>query len=336
MKRNIVFLKLISLVMAFFVVLTAMLSMLYIKRYIFYFPGAEVVNAVFGIDSIQNHYGENHELISSPETEMIDDPYLHYGVGIESCDEPFREGSRVIENAEIDTVYINWNYGNINIVETDDTAVSMSTGPGAYSFGYRVSGSSLEIQYSGSDRGNSLNSDAGKNLTVKLPESSGVNSKGGYNITVASSVSDINIRDLAVNDFNVSVKYGDITVNNCKINTMNSEIGEGDLYLNGYVSDINAGINSFGNIDCKFEKAAKNINFKVWVGSVTVRVPKDIPGYLVKVDTGMGNSGLSFQSDFNYDHKGDSLYTYGDESLFVNVKIGDGGEGDVSVLELKN
>ena len=334
MKRNIVFLKLVSLVMAFFVVLTAMLSMLYIKRYIFYFPGAEVVNAFFGIDSIQNHYGENNEFIWYSKNEMINDnSYLYDRVGIESCDEPFKEGSGVIENAEIDTVYINWNYGDINIVETDDTAVSISEGLSAYSFSYRVMGSSLEIQYSGSGQGDLWNSDGEKNLTVKLPESSSMNGKGGYNITVASSASDVSIRDLKVNDFNVSVKYGDITVNNCKINTMNSEIAEGDLYVNGYVSDINAGINSFGNIDCKFEKAAKNINFKVGEGSVTVRVPKDIPGYLVKVDwTEMGHSGLSFQSDFKYEHKGDSLYTYGDESLFVNVEIGD---GDVSVLELK-
>lgn len=330
MKRNIVFLKLTSLIMAFLVVLTVLMSVLYEDGYIGNFPGSWVIDAV--INEIMRPRGNS----TSQEVPVYENN------GLESGDEPYIEGSGVIENAQVDTIYIDWAFGDISIVETDDTAISIIENLSAeYQMKYRVVGNSLEIKYSQVKPDYYYSSRFVKNLTLIIPESPNINGKSNYDISVTSNDSNIYIRNLAVNNFNVYTTNGDIVANNCKINTMFSETRAGDLYVNSHISDLTAKVEGRGNIDCVFEKAAKNVNLSLGEGAVTVRAPEDLPGYLVKVNwTGEhepNDSTFAFHTDFEYEQKNEFLYAYGDESLFINVAIGSGdvaiGSGDVSVYK---
>ncbi len=335
MKRGIVFLKLCLLFLAFIIVLNGMLELLYVNSYIDSYPGAAIFNACFGLDSYRNdnvsYDSGNSGYVFYPDDippNAIGGVYQYNVNGIESSDVPYKEGGGVIENEKIDTIYIDWAYGNINIIETDDTAVSLKENLTLEEFGknfmrYRTDGSCLEIRFmeNGSD------SQLDKELTVKLPQRS-LTGKD-YSISVTSERSDVNLHGLKIGSFDSAVEEGDVTVNNCVIDDMTSSSVMGSFYINSNVSGLTASVKGFGSIDCKFEKPAKNVSLSVYSGDITVRVPKDISGFLVKEnyrsEGGIPGENRGFASDFNYEEKSDGLFSYGDESLFVNASLYSGG-----------
>ena len=318
MKKWII-IKLTSLFMALFV----LVGILYALMYNNFFNGYNH-NGIFQTPYTDSNDCSSGSIFANNDFNFsyynYDDPYYNA-----NPDEPYIVGDASVDSGNIKEIYIDWTVGDIDIVETDDTAISIKEKCFAKSddnkLRYRVVDNTLEIRYI--NRGVSFAGN-GKKLILGLPESK----KGEFEVVTNSTKCNINVHNVTLSDLTATTVHGDLTVNNSKIYNLYYYAQEGNIYTNCSSNGISV-ILGQGTADCTFDNYCKDITLNVVDnGKITVRLPEDIPGYLARIDFSKMNEGsVGFGSDFNdKEENGDYSHTrtYGDESLNIYAEISEG------------
>ena len=287
------------------------------------------------IETSSDYYG--YSVPYNGAYEYVNDSYY-----TSSPDEPYIIGGGTIDSKSITDIYIDWINGNIDILETDDTAISINednlhtiaTGinennSDSYKLRYRIINNTLEIRYMEEHMPCST-SDSGKKLTINLPEKE----KGKFKIKTNTVKSDILVRDVTIDELTATNQIGNLTVNSGKIYNLNYSANEGSVYTNCSSSSISVDVHR-GAIDCTLDTSSKNVDLTLYDGNINVRLPKDISGYLAMLDFSQLHGTVGHSSEFEntaeesgYDYK--DILRYGDESLYINAAT---GSGDFRILK---
>ena len=315
MKRLII-IKLTSLFLALFVLVGMMFLLLYSDD-------PNHIYHIFPFVSSYNTANGNSELNETPPSYYN---YEHYSYYNANPDEPYNIGNAAIDSKNVKEIYIDWTYGNIEIVETDDTAISIKekclSNFDYNKLRYRIVDNTLEIRYMNSGTLLANNGD-GKNLTLSLPESD----KGKFDIRTNSVKTDISVRDVTLSDLTATVVYGDLTINKGKIYNLYYYAKNGNVYTNCSLSALAVTLDQ-GIVDCSLDNSAKDVNIKADNGSVTLYLPENVHGYLAKIYMLKMNEGtVGFNTDFTDERESGEnieIFRYGDESLSINTEIANG------------
>ena len=322
MKKWII-IKLTSLFLVLFLLVGMMIGML---------------NNGSSLETSSDYYG--YSVPYNGAYEYVNDSYY-----TSSPDEPYIIGGGTIDSKSITDIYIDWINGNIDILETDDTAISINEdnlhtiaisinednghNSDSYKLRYRIINNTLEIRYMEEYMPYST-SDSGKKLTINLPEKE----KGKFKIKTNTVKSDILVRDVTIDELTAANKTGNLIVNNGKIYNLNYTADEGSFYTNCTSNSISVDVHR-GAIDCTLDTSSKNVDLTLYDGNINVRLPKDIPGYLAILDFSQLHGSVGHFSEFEnaaeeneYDYK--DILRYGDESLYINAAM---GFGDFRILK---
>lgn len=319
MKKWIV-IKLTSLFMALFVLVGIMYALMYNN----FFNGYNHGGGIFPTSYSDNNYCSSGSIYSEYNVfyySYEDDSYYNA-----NPDEPYIVGDGLVDSGSIKEIYIDWTVGDIDIVETDDTAISIKEKCLSKSddnkFRYRVVDNILEIRYMNSGM-SFLDNGEGKKLMLSLPKSK----KGEFEVGTNGTKCNINIHNVTLSNLTAATTHGDLTVNNSNIYNLYYYAQEGNIYTNCSSNAIAVTLGQ-GTVDCTFDNSCKDINLNVDNGKITVRLPEDISGYLARVDfSKMDGGSVGFGSDFNdKEENGDYLHTrtYGDKFLNIYAEISNG------------
>lgn len=228
-------------------------------------------------------------------------------------------GSASIDAARVENLDIKWASGtvDVNVVDEGDTIelIETSTGPmtKAQEMRWSVNGDTLAIDYG---QWFSCVSLGRKNLEVRIPRSY-AQKLGTVDIDGASG--QYNVSGLGCESLKLKLASGEVDASNLVANDLRIDVASGQLDVQGRFADsVNVRTASGQTRVVCDEVCPSAIDADLASGFVSVAVPEN-SGFTAKVDKASG----SFNSVFPLTQS-DNVYTTGDGSARVNVRLASG------------
>lgn len=158
-----------------------------------------------------------------------------------------------------------------------------------------------------------------KKLLIRLPE--GIDLPE-FRLSVVSADATLNSLS-GISEIRLDSVSGRLTVNDCRADTLKADTVSGNITVSGEIADIDIDTTS-GKMEINASSLLKSLNMDSTSGSVTITLPKDVPGFTLDYDSVSGKAKFP-----GYEISGEkSHYRYGNGSIDIDF---DTVSGDITI-----
>ncbi len=247
--------------------------------------------------------------------------------GVYASPDKYSSGDFTYDGAGIKTVEVNWFGGEIEIVQRETAALSVSESGGSLKSGeqlhHYIKGDKLIIQYCKSGHIGEIDEEK-KKLRVEIP--------AGIDLNINNSSATINVGTVSIDDCTIITVSGSVNLAGVSADELDIEIVSGSVNADGiFVRDFD--VNGVSGAVSVKNISADEIGVKIVSGKTTLSLAKvcevDVSGVggdiNITLPTGVGaevefeSAGGKLNSDKSYIKNG-KIYTFGEGEVKVDVE----------------